>query len=72
MAGDEAGVTLGQPHLSRQDLATLVRPARGAPRGRGEAAAGGGAELRRMRALGAGGAWRGRAVRRGAGAALGG
>lgn len=30
MAGDEAGVTLGQPHLSRQDLATLVRPARGA------------------------------------------
>uniref|UniRef100_A0A8C3H8I3 protein-synthesizing GTPase n=2 Tax=Emydidae TaxID=8476 RepID=A0A8C3H8I3_CHRPI len=23
MAGDEAGVTLGQPHLSRQDLATL-------------------------------------------------
>lgn len=25
MAGDEAGVTLGQPHLSRQDLSTLVR-----------------------------------------------
>ncbi|KAF3813147.1 hypothetical protein GH733_018899, partial [Mirounga leonina] len=25
MAGGEAGVTLGQPHLSRQDLATLVR-----------------------------------------------
>lgn len=25
MAGGEVGVTLGQPHLSRQDLATLVR-----------------------------------------------
>lgn len=25
MAGDEAGVTLGQPHLSRQDLGSLVR-----------------------------------------------
>lgn len=24
MAGGEVGVTLGQPHLSRQDLATLV------------------------------------------------
>lgn len=24
MAGGEAGVTLGQPHLSRQDLNTLV------------------------------------------------
>lgn len=32
MAGDEAGVTLGQPHLSRQDLGTLVSAARGAPR----------------------------------------
>lgn len=31
MAGDEAGVTLGQPHLSRQDLGTLVSAARGAP-----------------------------------------
>ena len=26
MAGGEGGVTLGQPHLSRQDLATLVGP----------------------------------------------
>lgn len=25
MAGGEVGVTLGQPHLSRQDLTTLVR-----------------------------------------------
>lgn len=30
MAGDEAGVTLGQPHLSRQDLGTLVSAGRGA------------------------------------------
>lgn len=35
MAGDEAGVTLGQPHLSRQDLATLVRAVHGASRGTG-------------------------------------
>lgn len=32
MAGDEAGVTLGQPHLSRQDLGTLVSVARWALR----------------------------------------
>lgn len=24
MAGDESGTTLGQPHLSKQDLSTLV------------------------------------------------
>lgn len=29
MAGDEAGVTLGQPHLSRQDLGSLVRDGTG-------------------------------------------
>lgn len=52
MAGDEAGVTLGQPHLSRQDLATLVRPARGAPGRRGEVAAGPGADEQRTRAAG--------------------
>lgn len=43
MAGDEAGVTLGQPHLSRQDLATLVRRVRGAPARRRGVAAGRGA-----------------------------
>lgn len=26
MAGDESGVTLGQPHLAKQDLSTLVSP----------------------------------------------
>lgn len=54
MAGDEAGVTLGQPHLSRQDLATLVRPAWRAPRGRGQVAAD--TEEQRMRVVEPGGA----------------
>lgn len=45
MAGDEAGVTLGQPHLSRQDLGTLVSTARGASRsGIGLPGLGGGAQ----------------------------
>lgn len=34
MAGTEAGVTLGQPHLSRQDLTTLVRREFGVGRAR--------------------------------------
>lgn len=51
MAGDEAGVTLGQPHLSRQDLGTLVSAARGATSGsRGSAGA---AEWARAAARGA-------------------
>lgn len=54
MAGDEAGVTLGQPHLSRQDLATLVRPARGTPRGRGQVVACEDTEEQQMQAAGQG------------------